>query len=157
MSCYHPLRAVILGYREDGKKILKILPKSDFKYENPDYEYISIPCGHCIGCRLKYSRIWADRCMVEASYHEDNVFLTLTYDNDHLPKPLDYITDTGERKVSPVNPLEKRELQLFIKRLRKKFPEQRIRYFACGEYGGKTMRPHYHLILFGKVIGDQIT
>jgi len=146
MSCYHPLRAVVLGTNaETGKKRIKILANSDFSYEHSDYEYITVPCGRCIGCRLKYSRIWADRCMLEASYHNSNVFLTLTYDNEHLPEPL---------SGSPINPLEKRQLQLFIKRLRKKFPDQKIRYFACGEYGGTSMRPHYHLILFGLKLDD---
>ena len=83
--------------------------------------------------------------MVEAEYHDDNIFLTLTYDNDNLPAPLEN---------SPINPLVKRDLQLFIKRLRKRFPDQRIRYFACGEYGGASMRPHYHLILFGLKLDD---
>ena len=146
MTCYHPLRAVVLGTNaETGKKRIHVLSGSDFSYEHKGYEYITIPCGHCIGCRLKYSRTWADRCMLEASYHTDNVFLTLTYDDDHLPDPL---------HDSPIHPLEKRQLQLFLKRLRKRFSDQKIRYFACGEYGGASMRPHYHLILFGLKLSD---
>ena len=67
MTCYHPLRAVVLGTNaETGKKRIHVLADSDFSYEHSGYEYITIPCGHCIGCRLKYSRIWADRCMLEA-------------------------------------------------------------------------------------------
>ena len=155
MSCYHPLRAVVLGINKDtGKRKIKVIKNSDFSYENENVEYITIPCGHCIGCRLKYSRIWADRCMAESLYHKNNVFLTLTYDDTHLPRPLDIITETGERKLSPVSPLVKRDLQLFIKRLRKRFSDQKIRYFACGEYGTKSMRPHYHLILFGLSLPD---
>lgn len=150
MSCYHPLRGIVFGTNPDtGKKIIKVI-KSDFSFEYPDVEYIKIPCGHCIGCRLKYSRVWADRCLAEASYYENNVFLTLTYDNEHLPKP--NIMDNGE--PSPVNPLVKRDLQLFVKRLRKHLPDQKIRYFACGEYGSKNMRPHYHLILFNCKLED---
>lgn len=146
MTCYHPLRAIVLGTNaETGKKHIRVLSNSDFSYEHSGYEYITIPCGHCIGCRLKYSRLWADRCMVEAGYNVDNVFLTLTYDDEHLPP---------RREGSPINPLDKRALQLFIKRLRKKFSEQKIRYFACGEYGGTTMRPHYHLIIFGLRLED---
>lgn len=154
MSCYHPLRAVVLGKNPDtNKKIIKILSKSDFSYSEKDYEYITIPCGHCIGCRLKYSRIWADRCLAESLYHTDNIFLTLTYDDSHLPEPFNMITETGVKK-SPVSPLVKRDVQLFIKRLRKRFPEQKIRYFACGEYGSQSMRPHYHLLLFGLRLPD---
>lgn len=150
MSCYYPLRAVVLGTKPNGKKNIKILKNSDFKFEYPGYEYIKIPCGHCIGCRLKYSRVWADRCMAEASYYDHNVFLTLTYDNDHLPTPNKLEDGTD----SPINPLVKRDLQLFIKRLRKKLSDQKIRYFACGEYGGKSGRPHYHLILFNCRLDD---
>lgn len=160
MSCYSPLRAVVLGKnQETGKKIIKILKGSDFSYEleHPDFEYINIPCGHCIGCRLKYSRIWADRCMAEASYYDNNIFLTLTYNDRYLPLPLENIDyDSGEYlgTFSPVHPLVKRDVQLFIKRLRKALPVQEIRYFLCGEYGPSTMRPHYHLLLFNCRLDD---
>lgn len=150
MSCYHPLRAVVLGTKPNGKLNIKILKNSDFTYSNPDYEYIELPCGRCIGCRLKYSRVWADRCIAEASYYDNNIFLTLTYDDEHLPKP-NKLEDGSD---SPVNPLVKRDLQLFIKRLRKHLPNQRIRYFACGEYGSKSMRPHYHIIIFNCRLDD---
>ena len=154
MSCYSPLRAVVLGKNpETGKKIIKILSGSDFSYKEKDYDYITIPCGHCIGCRLKYSRIWADRCLAESTYHKNNIFLTLTYNDEHLPEPFNMITETGVKK-SPVSPLVKRDVQLFIKRLRKEFSDQKIRYFACGEYGSLSMRPHYHLILFGLSLPD---
>lgn len=150
MSCYHPLNAVVLGTKPNGKKNIKIFKNSDFTFELPGYEYIKIPCGHCIGCRLKYSRVWADRCMAEASYYENNCFVTLTYDNDHLPSPFK-LEDGSD---SPMNPLVKRDLQLFMKRLRKRLPDQKIRYFACGEYGSKSGRPHYHLILFNCRLDD---
>lgn len=148
MACYHPLHAVVLGKNpENGKKIIKILKDSDFSYElqHDDFEYITIPCGHCIGCRLKYSRVWADRCMTEASYYENNVFLTLTYNDKYLPEPL---------PGSDIHPLVKRDVQLFIKRLRKALPEQKIRFFLCGEYGPTNLRPHYHLLLFNCKLDD---
>ena len=145
MSCYHPLRGIVLGTKENGKKNIKIIKDSDFSFYSDDVEYIEIPCGHCIGCRLKYSRIWADRCMAESQYHDSNLFLTLTYDDEHLPdrRKLD------DGSLSPIHSLNKRDLQLFIKRLRSLFPEQKIRYFACGEYGDTYGRPHYHAIVFG--------
>lgn len=154
MSCYHPLTGYVLGINpENGKKIIKVVGK-DYDGKNsiyPDYvEKIAIPCGRCIGCRLKYSRVWADRCMAEASYYKDNVFLTLTYNNENLPKP--NLLEDGT--PSQFNPLVKRDLQLFIKRLRAKLPDQRIRYFACGEYGGTSGRPHYHIILFNCRLDD---
>lgn len=150
MACYSPLRAAVLGYNPDGKKIIKVLKDSDFTTYNNAVEYISLPCGHCIGCRLKYSRVWADRCIAEASYHDSNIFLTLTYNDDHLPDP--FPLESG--LPSPIHPLVKRDVQLFVKRLRKHFSDQRIRFFLCGEYGEKSMRPHYHLILFGLSLDD---
>ena len=67
--------------------------------------------------------------------HERNAFVTLTYDDEHLPQD---------------NKVTKDELQRFIKRLRKNNPFNKFRYFACGEYGEETQRPHYHLLLFGQ-------
>lgn len=157
MSCYHPLRALKFNFPEpivdeDGKvhKSKIIFLKGEYDPEKLPYvpdnaEYISIPCGRCIGCRLDYSRTWADRCMLEAEYHENNYFLTLTYDNDNLPEC---------RTGSPVHSLSKRDVQLFMKKLRRRFPNDRIRYFGCGEYGSKSMRPHYHLLLFGCPLED---
>lgn len=152
MSCYHPLRALDFGVNpETGKHIIKV---TKGKYEPQELSYkgvsvIPIPCGRCIGCRLQYSRVWADRCMAEASCHTNNLFLTLTYDDDHLPD----CREMDDGRLSPVHPLVKRDLQLFIKRLRKALPDQRIRYFACGEYSPK-MRPHYHLIIFNCKLDD---
>lgn len=146
--CYHPLKAVDLGINSDtGKHNIKVL-KGEYSPSETFIDgvrIIPLPCGHCIGCRLKYSRDWADRCMLEAQSHESNYFLTLTYDDSHLPEC---------QEGSPVHPLVKRDLQLFIKRLRKMFSDQKIRYFSAGEYGSKSMRPHYHIILFGLKLDD---
>ena len=95
---------------------------------------VAVPCGRCIGCRLDYSRMWAIRCVHEASQHAENSFVTLTYNNDHLPSNLS---------------VDKEALQKFFKRLRKNLGGKFIRYFACGEYGDKLQRPHYHAIIFG--------
>lgn len=90
-------------------------------------------CGKCIGCRISRSREWALRCVHEASLHDDNCFLTLTYNDANFP--LD-----GGVHVRPV--------QLFLKRLRKA-TGRGLRFFACGEYGEKTLRPHHHMLAFG--------
>lgn len=114
-------------------------------------EYQEIPCGHCIDCRLKYSREWANRCMMELSYYEpvECWFLTLTYDNEHL---CDVNSD-----IFP-GTLVKEDLQRFWKRLRR-YNEYHdipgnIRYYACGEYGSNTLRPHYHAIVYGLPVVD---
>lgn len=109
---------------------------------NPEFENLRhrswtyIPCGHCDGCLARRSKEWADRMMIESTFHENNWFVTLTFDNEHLE----------EHGPS----LNVRDVQLFMKLLRK-YTKQKLRYFACGEYGSlnKTFRPHYHLIIFG--------
>jgi hypothetical protein len=100
---------------------------------------VTLPCGRCYGCRLEYSKKWAIRCIHEAQLHEKNSFITLTYRNEDLPE---------DRSV------HKEELQKFFKRLRKN-TGAKIRYFACGEYGDKTSRPHYHAIIFGYDFPDK--
>lgn len=92
----------------------------------------SLPCGSCIGCRLDKSQDWATRIVHESQLHRCNSFVTLTFAPEHLPE---------DGSVST------RDLQLFMKRLRKAVGT--VRFFACGEYGGQGDRPHYHLILFG--------
>lgn len=87
-------------------------------------------CGNCVECQRAYSNEWALRLYHEKMYHTYTWFLTLTYDDDHLPSD-------GQ--------LRKKDLQKFILALKKKVD---FRYFACGEYGGKSGRPHYHMIIF---------
>lgn len=90
-----------------------------------------IKCGQCMECRLAYSRQWAIRITHEARMHAHNSFVTLTYDDAHLP---------------PYGQLVKSDLQKFFKRLRHHGP---FKYVACGEYGDKHRRPHFHIALFG--------
>lgn len=95
-------------------------------------------CGKCFECLIAKSNEWAFRCCLEASLYKDNCFITLTYDNEH-------------RK----NELVKSDLQKFLKRLRKHIQPKKIRYFACGEYGKKFEREHFHIILFGFDFDDK--
>jgi hypothetical protein len=146
MPCSHPLT----GWRSrqvepSGKR------KIVFNRENgyADME-VKIPCGQCIQCRLGRSREWAVRCVHEAQLHEENCFITLTYNNENLPK------DGG---------LVKKDYQDFMKRFRKEIEPRKIRYYHCGEYGsvrddkGNVIpnllgRPHYHAIIFGYQFPD---
>lgn len=108
-----------------------------------------IPCGQCIGCRLEYSRQWANRGYLESKLHDENYFITLTYDDDHLPMH-DSVNVDGMiyiRNDDWTGTLKKRDLQLFFKRLRKRIGK--FSYMAAGEYGDKNGRPHYHAILYG--------
>jgi len=109
------------------------------RMESRDYQ--PVPCGKCPECKKRLVHGWAFRLMQEERKADSSLFITLTYDTAHVP-----ITRRG------LLSLRKRHLQLFFKRLRKAYSKSAkipsIRYFACGEYGGRTKRPHYHLILF---------
>lgn len=131
MSCFNPLKA----WRSPSGGVVFRPVYSD----RPSAGALTLPCGQCSGCRLARSSMWATRCVHEAQMHKQNCFVTLTYDNDHLPFP-------------PT--LSVRPMQLFMKRLRKKFGAG-IRFYACGEYGEKFGRPHYHLCLFGFDFSDK--
>lgn len=184
MSCYHPLKAWKIGVNKDTGKDKLMITSYDVEYVYKKHssdiwykslfpferhvngylevtEYNEIPCGKCIGCRLKYSLDWATRCMLEAKYHEDNWFLTLTYNDDYLPakrKLCDQegnpIIKDGEVLYSPFNSLYRRDVQRFMKNLRKRIYPEKVRFYGCGEYGTKYGRPHYHLILFGLRLDD---
>lgn len=93
----------------------------------------SIGCGQCPACRGRRAQDWVIRICHEAQMHECNAFVTLTYDQEHLP------SDGG---------LHVEHFQVFIKALRKWW-KRPLRYFHCGEYGEREGRPHYHAILFG--------
>ena len=93
---------------------------------------IQLPCGKCFECISKRAVDWATRARHEISSHNENCFLTLTYDEENLPSFL----------------IVKAEFQKFIKRLRKK-TKTKLRYMVSHEYGGRTGRPHHHAIVFG--------
>lgn len=135
MPCFFPLQASFY-LRDDGKKKV-VFSNSRAKLHEmgvkPLMDNLAIPCGRCIGCRLEHSRQWAVRCMHEASLHSDNCFLTLTYDDEHLP-----IDGSLNRSV----------ISKFIKRLRSKYCGK-FKFFYCGEYGDLNRRPHYHVCVFG--------
>lgn len=91
-------------------------------------------CGQCLPCRLNKSREWTARLLLENSTSADSAFLTLTYNDDHIHKQGYLVPE---------------DLTKFIKRYRRKNEPTKIRYFAVGEYGTATWRPHYHLAVFG--------
>lgn len=103
----------------------------DEEYENSIIEYIPVPCGKCVECLQQYSDVWSFRIIREAKLHKQSCMLTLTY------------------ATAPAQGVVKRDLQLFMKSLRKALSPVRVRFFGCGEYGSKGLRPHYHVIIFG--------
>lgn len=107
-------------------------PKRIYKYA-PTEDGLLVPCGKCTQCRIRKASEWAIRCEHEIEDWQHTSFVRLSYDDEHLPQ------DRG---------VHKRELQLFIKRLRKRLATP-IKHLSCGEYGEQTERPHYHCLIFG--------
>lgn len=99
---------------------------------------MTVPCGKCVSCRVAKAREWATRMLHERDQYEKSVFITLTYNDQHIPKN---------------QSINKEEVQRFIKRLRKKV-KLKLKYYACGEYGDQSERPHYHAIIFNIGIKD---
>lgn len=111
--------------------------------EKNGYPEIELPCGKCPECCKDYYTQWATRGSRELAQWDCSLFITLTYDDENLPKD---------------RSLKKRDVQNFIKRVKKRFrssKENPIRQIYCGEYGSRTLRPHYHVILFNMDFPDK--
>ena len=165
MSCLHPMWAMKKYNNIEQKWEVKFIAKKEDEDDKQKLLLLAIskgarllelPCGQCVECRLARSREWATRCMLETKDHKNNYFITLTYNNDNLPKGNGINIDTGE--IFEVGTLKPKDLQDFMKRLRitweRKYNITNIRYYACGEYGEQYARPHYHAIIFGLPIFD---
>jgi len=149
MTCYSPLT----GYRSRTPGINGGF-QIKFKKSGSNGQLVTVACGQCIGCRLDKSKDWAIRCIHESQMHDENSFITLTYNNEHLP--LD-------------ESLNVQHFQKFMKRLRGHYKPKKIRFLHSGEYGstcpshnkenceqcGKLQRPHYHALLFNLDFADK--
>lgn len=142
MPCYHPLHGYIC---QDGK--FRMSPKGDSRSQ-------TVPCNQCIGCRMKRARDWAIRCMHEASLYKKNCFITLTYNQEHVPLDgsLHYIHFQEFMKRlrfhykghdSIVATRYDKELQCEVQ-----FSHWPIRFYMAGEYGDDFKRPHFHACIF---------
>lgn len=167
MSCYHPKKVWIDGFKDNGKK--NIVKFTDYSVDHLEfyngawqvaldgfiskrakrclYESETVPCGHCIGCRLDYSRDWAVRMMLELEYHSEAWFCTFTYDDEHIKPLLRHGANPATGECLDSYTVCVRDFQLFMKSLRQKSSKD-LRYFACLEYGGETRRPHVHAIIY---------
>lgn len=135
MPCAKPIRA----YRAATGGPLLFNPPNTHQGATT-YTALDVPCGHCLPCRDEQARQTAVRIYHESQLWIENSFITLTYHDTNIPKygSLDYS-----------------HLVKFWKRLRKQIGE--LRYYAVGEYGDKTLRPHYHACIFGHAfIEDRI-
>lgn len=136
MACFHPIEAW-----KDKSGSITFVAGHGVGFS------LQLACGQCKGCRVDRSIQWAVRCCHEAHTHEHNSYITLTYNEEHLP---------------PGRGLVKKDFQDFMKRLRKIVPvgprrcvSQFVRYYHCGEYGDQLGRPHYHALLFGVEFPDK--
>ena len=148
MPCYHPLQAEFRILPSGKKELMfrsygteRAIKAFESGVPHDFSSIVRLPCGRCMGCKLERARQWAMRCMHEASLYDKNCFLTLTYADNKLP---------SDRSVN------RRHVQLFLKRLRRAYPKAVIRYFGCGEYGERLGRPHYHLCVFGFDFPDKL-
>jgi len=125
--CAHPLYLKPVGVR--------LLP------------YQVVGCGRCGPCRAARAIDWGNRMLWEVDYHPSACFVTLTFSEEVL---------AGRQGPDSLRlSVSKRELQLFVKRLRKELGDRVVRYFACGEYGERFGRPHYHVVFFGVGVVDR--
>lgn len=138
MSCYRPLEA----YRSVPGGEVWIGPDP-----TRSGRALQLPCGRCVGCRLDRARAWSVRIVHESKLYEWNWFVTLTYRDEDLPKS---------------RSLEYPHFQGMLKRLRARVDGDRegpggrkpLRFFVAGEYGPRTLRPHFHAVLFNLRLPD---
>lgn len=128
-----------------------LFPLSNTDYNGAAYKHgvTEFDCGSCPECLRKRSNVWALRAVYEAKLHAFNCMVTLTYDTFAYDSNGKII---GENPVNPDLKVNKRHVQLFVKRLRKWYStitNEKIKVLICAEYGSRTHRAHYHLILFG--------
>ncbi len=152
MPCYQPTR--VLSDRQQTLQWGK-----DWRNLYDGESVVNIPCRKCIGCQEGQKRDWSVRCFHEALMHShhwtdpdtkitteipNSSIVTLTYNDEHLPAD---------------GCLHHEDFQRFMKRLRKRRSDQAdtrpVRYFMCGEYGGKSLRSHFHAIIFGESFDDR--
>lgn len=185
-SCQKPVDAWICGmrYAKDGvlSQNLVFSSKQALEYYSfmpslMERNYAPQPCGKCAICQIRKRKDMTVRLAHERSMTDACCFITLTYDDDHIPR-----TNAAEWKSDESVPCLWRgdsfgyetllpiDVQLFMKRLRRHLEyqpkkvsnvirdhvEKPIRYFAVGEYGSRTHRPHYHILIFGWRPSDMV-
>lgn len=135
MPCYTPL---YMSRDGDGNYSFSRLKRHE--------AYARVACGQCLGCLLRRSRDWAVRCTHHSRtcLSDSCWFITLTFDDHHLPR----------HPVTGRPTFIEDDLSATVKRLRTNSGVTGIKYFGCREYGDRSLRPHYHLCLFGLPLTD---
>lgn len=148
MKCLHPLTIRNPHYKQYAETAKKVVGTYGRNFDNvycsmvlhdcPNAEPIlEVPCGKCEACLVRRTNEWSFRLFQERKHSKNCFFITLTYDDYNVPRD----------KQTGALSLNKRDCQLFLKRLRKRYGNG-IRYFLASEYGENFARPHYHLLLF---------
>lgn len=136
MPCNRPLKGWKSKTRNQATGKFPVVfsgSKAELKFR------MTVPCGKCAACQKTRTQNWGVRSVHESLLHEQNSFITLSYNDKHLP---------------PGGNLQPDDFTLFMKRLRKHCEPKQIRYLMCGEYGTKNHRPHYHALIFGYQFPD---
>lgn len=153
MPCFSPVKAIRFNgsdpdmFTKSGKRRIFFGNKGAHLAQvyPATVERLDLPCGKCLGCKLRRISDWSIRCMHEASFYPRSSFLTITYKTEYLP---------------PNRSLCHPDIQRFLKRLRqhlrRTYDEKGLKYFMCGEYGEAKGRPHYHMLLFGWDFPDKV-
>lgn len=158
MACTHPLL-----YSVRQQKIIG--SGADFPSLAKSDNYKLVPCGQCMNCRIAKSKTWACRNVLENLDSEQSCFVTLTYAPGFVPIVNHYTGEVGRGDKGIVDQGEiiqnltlwPEDVQKFIKRLRRRYEYhegKKLRYYYAGEYGPKTLRPHYHLLLYNYIPSD---
>lgn len=98
-----------------------------------------VGCGRCVPCRVYRKRLWTSRQVLESYCHDENCFVTLTYE-----------VEPPSKSVVPEH------MRNYLKRLRKAVEPRRFRFYGVGEYGSENLRPHYHFSVFGLGYMDRV-
>lgn len=146
MACYAP-KPVILGRDQTtNKRKIFFIDRNTAELNKNWKNQLMIPCKKCIGCKIDHAKEWATRAQLEAKEHEYNYFLTLTYNENNLPKNKEGISN-----------IELKDWKRFINSLRKNHERKGhtgIKYLTSAEYGSRRGRPHFHACIFNMPIYD---
>lgn len=143
-TCYYPIDGWRSKKLNENRKRPVVFNRAAAQQDDA----VKLPCGRCIGCRLENARQWSIRCVHEATQHDQNCFITLTYNDENLPSDWS---------------LDKKDWQDFWRRLKYAAPGK-IRMMMAGEYGENQNpetrittlgRPHFHAIVFGMDFNDR--
>ncbi|QXP08095.1 MAG: replication initiator protein [Arizlama microvirus] len=163
MPCTSPLQGFFDGV--NGAFRFSQQAQEAFRAGHPIVGSGAVPCGQCLDCRLKRKREWAIRCMHEETSWDTACFLTFTFSQKSLVKlcPLvvwedpwnSFTPDESKKDAVRAYSIARAHMQKFNKDLRERLAPLPIRFMYCGEYGGRTQRPHYHSIVFNYDFPDK--